>query len=72
MVQKTLKKVLNGKESFELSGDFDMFYIECKNLEHRKILLEGGPIFVGGKIMVIRELENRVKDFKTQISSLPI
>lgn len=42
------------------------------SLEHQRLLLEGGPIIVGGRIMVMRDWSSKVEAQKDHSTSLPI
>lgn len=64
--------MLKSKDSFELSCDKDLYLIKCKKLERRKLLLDGGPVFVARRIMVIRPCVSEIEDKSAFLTSIPV
>ncbi|KAF5206621.1 hypothetical protein FRX31_003789 [Thalictrum thalictroides] len=50
----------------------NFYYFKFAGLKERRRVLEGGPIFVAGRIMVIREWLEEVFEERKQITSIPI
>lgn len=58
--------------SFVLSSDNDRYFIETKNPVYMQQLLEEGPIFITGRIMVIREWCSKIEAQEDKLSSIPL
>ncbi|PIA55374.1 hypothetical protein AQUCO_00800259v1 [Aquilegia coerulea] len=72
LVKRTVEREWKLKGGLEIKTDGKLYYFKFGNLEERQRVFEGGPIFVVGRIMVIREWSEDVYEFKEHITSVPI
>ncbi|KAF5198562.1 Dnase i-like superfamily protein [Thalictrum thalictroides] len=72
LVKKTVEREWKVKGGLEISTDGKLYYFKFSAEEDRQRVLEGGPTFVAGRILVIRPWSEDIYDEKSKITSVPI
>ncbi|KAF5201693.1 hypothetical protein FRX31_008720 [Thalictrum thalictroides] len=72
LVKRAVENEWKLKGGMQITTDGKLYYFKFVNPEDRRKILEGGPIFVAGRITVIRPWAEDVYEEKNQISTVPI
>ncbi|KAF5194056.1 hypothetical protein FRX31_016361 [Thalictrum thalictroides] len=72
MVKEALSKQWKLKGSYEVATDEDYFYFKFVNEEDKRQVIEQGPIFIAGRIFVVKPWSNVVDSQRKQIKSIPL
>ncbi|PIA58633.1 hypothetical protein AQUCO_00500524v1 [Aquilegia coerulea] len=72
LVKRSVEKEWKVKGGLQITTDGKLYYFKFVDPDDRRRILEEGPIFVAGRIMVIRQWSGEVFDKKNQITSVPI
>ncbi|KAF9596140.1 hypothetical protein IFM89_007193 [Coptis chinensis] len=72
MVKSTLDRAWKTKAAYEISTDRDLFYFKFMDYEDRQKVLDGGPIFIAGRIFIIRPWSEDLEYQREHLKSVPI
>ncbi|KAF9610568.1 hypothetical protein IFM89_023268 [Coptis chinensis] len=72
LVKKTLERVWKTKASYEISTNRYPFYFKFLGSSDRKLVLEGGPLFVAGRIFMIKPWSEDLDIQNKSVGTLPI
>ncbi|KAF9619739.1 hypothetical protein IFM89_009081 [Coptis chinensis] len=72
MVKAAMARQWKVKGSYSISTDRELLYFKFNLDEDRKQVLEADPIFIAGKLFVIRQWSREVEAQKSKITSIPI
>ncbi|KAF9607568.1 hypothetical protein IFM89_036930 [Coptis chinensis] len=71
-VKNALEKAWKIKGSMDITTDRDLFYISFSVSEDKQAVLEGGPIFIAGKIFVVMPWTPEAESQRNNVSTVPI
>ncbi|KAF9604458.1 hypothetical protein IFM89_006740 [Coptis chinensis] len=71
-VKESLNKHWKVKGSYEIIADGDLFYFKFVIEEDRKMVIEHGPLFIAGRIFVVRPWSESIGQHRNKMKSLPI
>ncbi|KAF9596741.1 hypothetical protein IFM89_012940 [Coptis chinensis] len=71
-VKNALEKAWKIKGSMDITTDRDLFYISFSIFEDKQAVLEGGPIFIAGKIFVVMPWTPEAESQRNNVSTVPI
>ncbi|KAF9591982.1 hypothetical protein IFM89_011114 [Coptis chinensis] len=71
-VKSILEKTWKIKGTMDITTDRDVFFIRMSTLEDKQMVLEGGPIFIAGKIFVIRPWSPEAENHRNKATTVPI
>ncbi|KAF9611212.1 hypothetical protein IFM89_027762 [Coptis chinensis] len=72
MVKEFLKKKLRTKTEFEMVSDTDLYYFKFQNEKDRCLVLEAGPVLIGGRCFVVIEWPSEIEKKKKTVKAIPI
>ncbi|KAF5196454.1 Atp-dependent dna helicase [Thalictrum thalictroides] len=72
LVKRVVEKEWKLKRGMQITTDGKLYYFKFVDHEDRRKILEGGPIFLAGQIMVIRLRAEDVYEERNQISTFQI
>ncbi|KAF9609634.1 hypothetical protein IFM89_017773 [Coptis chinensis] len=70
--KNVLQQRWKDKGHFEIIADKDLFYFKFSSSETRQAVLEEGPIFIGGRCLIIRPWTRGVEKQRTLITTIPL
>ncbi|KAF9588801.1 hypothetical protein IFM89_016122 [Coptis chinensis] len=62
VVKEFLKKKWRTKSKFEMVSDADLYYFKFHNEEDRCLVLEAGPVFIGGRCFIVIEWSPEIEN----------
>ncbi|KAF9598754.1 hypothetical protein IFM89_031422 [Coptis chinensis] len=71
-VKNVLQQRWKDKGHFEIIADNDLFYFKFSSSEARQAVLEEGPIFIGGRCLIISPWTRGVEKQRTLITIVPL
>ncbi|KAF9624274.1 hypothetical protein IFM89_009182 [Coptis chinensis] len=71
-VKNALEKTWKLKGSMDITTDRDLFYISFTASEDKQAVLEGGPIFIAGKIFVVMPWSPEAESQRNNVTTVPI
>ncbi|KAF9603377.1 hypothetical protein IFM89_035622 [Coptis chinensis] len=71
-VKNALEKTWKLKGSMDITTDRDLFYMSFTASEDKQAVLEGGPIFIAGKIFVVMPWTPEAENQRNNVSTVPI
>ncbi|KAF9618718.1 hypothetical protein IFM89_002413 [Coptis chinensis] len=71
-VKESLNKHCKVKGNYEMIADRDLLYFKFVNEEDRKMVIEHGPLFIAGRIFVVRPWSESIEQHRNKMKSLPI
>ncbi|KAF5175227.1 Rna exonuclease [Thalictrum thalictroides] len=71
-VKAALAQQWNVKGSYDVVTDDDYFYFKFSNEEDKRNNMEKGPIFIAGRIFVVKPWQKSIESQRKQIKSIPI
>ncbi|KAF9603123.1 hypothetical protein IFM89_033959 [Coptis chinensis] len=71
-VKFVLQQKWKMRGSFEMSADQDLFYFKFSSKEDRKAVLDEGPVFMGGRCLVIGPWTQNVELQMKSLNTIPI
>ncbi|KAF5187207.1 Rna exonuclease [Thalictrum thalictroides] len=72
LVKESLAKQWKIKGSYSMVADRDIFYFKFLDESDRQLVLEIGPIFIGGKLFVVRPWTQEVEKLRKDVKTIPI
>ncbi|KAF9602620.1 hypothetical protein IFM89_030508 [Coptis chinensis] len=72
IVKNALEKAWKLKGSMDITTYRDLFYISFSASEDKQAVLEGGPIFIAGKIFVVMPWLLEAESQRNNVSTVPI
>ncbi|PIA27837.1 hypothetical protein AQUCO_07500031v1, partial [Aquilegia coerulea] len=72
LVKRAVEKEWKLNGGLQITTNGKLYFFKFVDPEDRTKILEGGPIFVAGRIMVIRPWSEEVYEERQQISTVPI
>ncbi|KAF5192107.1 Rna exonuclease, partial [Thalictrum thalictroides] len=72
LVKDSLTKMWKLKGSFTLTTDRELYYFNFSEDEDRKKIVEGGPVFIAGRLFVIRMWSEEVDRLGNKINTIPV
>ncbi|KAF9611353.1 hypothetical protein IFM89_030836 [Coptis chinensis] len=71
-VKSTLERTWKLKGPMEITTDRDLFFIRFSMIEDKQMVLEGGPLFLVGKIFVVWSWSPEIEWQRNNINTVPI
>ncbi|KAF9623206.1 hypothetical protein IFM89_000047 [Coptis chinensis] len=72
VVKQALVRQWKTKGPYDISTDENYFYFKFANSEDRKLVLEQGPVFIIGRVLVIKPWGKEIDEQKKKSKSIPI
>ncbi|KAF5208029.1 zinc ion binding / nucleic acid binding protein, partial [Thalictrum thalictroides] len=72
MVKEALKKQWKVKGNYEIATDEDFFYFKFSNDEDRRVVMDQGPVFIAGRIFILKPWNNSIESQRRQFRSIPL
>ncbi|KAF9603430.1 hypothetical protein IFM89_036131 [Coptis chinensis] len=72
LVKAAMARLWKIKGSYTISTDRELYYFKFNLDEDRKQVLDADPIFIAGKLFVVRQWTREVEAQKNKITSIPI
>ncbi|KAF5206514.1 Rna exonuclease, partial [Thalictrum thalictroides] len=72
IVKEALAKQWKIKGSYDIATDDEFFYFKFTDGDDKRMILEKGPIFIAGRIFIVKPWSKSIDTQKKQIKSIPI
>ncbi|KAF5185338.1 hypothetical protein FRX31_025076 [Thalictrum thalictroides] len=72
MVRDVLTKSWKIKGSFNMTTDDEIFYFKFQQQDDKKTILEQGPVFIAGRLFVLKQWTQELEMNKHKLLTLPI
>ncbi|KAF5199003.1 zinc ion binding / nucleic acid binding protein [Thalictrum thalictroides] len=72
LVKDSLVKIWNLKGIFSVTTDKELFYFSFSDEEDRKKVIEGGPVFIAGRLFVVRKWTEEVEMLRSRVNTMPV
>ncbi|PIA35113.1 hypothetical protein AQUCO_03600049v1, partial [Aquilegia coerulea] len=72
VVKESLTKIWKVKGAFSITTDKELYYFNFHDEEDRKSVTEQGPVFIAGRLFVVRRWTEEVERLRDRVNTMPM
>ncbi|PIA42083.1 hypothetical protein AQUCO_02100147v1, partial [Aquilegia coerulea] len=72
VVKESLTKIWKVKGAFSITTDKELYYFNFHDEEDRKSVIEQGPVFIAGRLFVVRRWTEEVERLRDRVNTMPV